>query len=276
MKKYIYLHKKVIGLTFSNTVGGETMNFNWGDADTRIHRGFTNVLEFSIRDIDRRPVKLNSNMKLEARFFNNITNEILFTKNVDVVDSTRGRVKVTLTPQDIDYNLSTIRYVVVMIDNITNEEFPLFNDYSGVTIGYLTIDDSSDIKPIKPIIIEDLTNVSLMNENMIPETWWTTGAIRGTIQRSVSKTVTTVSIYFDNFYGIMKAEASLDLEVPSNNNPPSIWDTLLLSGISEQKLYQNFTGIDSFNFYGNFNWFRLLFKPDDSLNQGTIKKIVVL
>lgn len=276
MKKYLYVHKKTIDLTFGTAIGRNTMNFGWGDADTIIHKGYDNIIEFSIRDIDRRPVKIFPNFVLEARFFNNTTDEFLFSKRLEITDSSRGKAKLTLSPQDlINIPVTTLRYTVVMMNLDTEEEFPLSNDYSGIVHGYLQVSDSVDIKPVNPIIIEELTPITIMNDSFFPETWLTTGSIRGTIQRSISKNLMTVAIYFDNFSGKLKAEGTLEATAPSNNNNDVIWDTLLLSGLEEEKIYENFTGIDSFNFYGNFNWFRILFKEDQN-NSGKITKVIAI
>jgi hypothetical protein len=275
MKKFLYLNRQIIKLTLGK-IGRDKMNFNWGDSDTIIYKGYDNIIEFSIKDIDRRPVKIETNKFLEAKFFDLITGEFLFSKPLEVVDSSRGRYKLKIDPRDLfNINASTLKYAVTMIDDVTGEEIPLANDYSGISWGYLQINDNIDLKPINSIVIDELTPFTRMNSSHIPETWLTTGAIRGTIQRSASKNLTTVAIYFDNFSGIFKAESTLEVEVPSNMNVPSLWDELLISGTNTEKIYNSFTGIDAFNFYGNFNWFRLIFKPDVN-NSGKIKKIIVV
>jgi len=245
------------------------MNFGWGEnTHITIYKGLTNRIEFIIRNHDRVPINISS-YDIVARIYDNLTDELLLTKEAEIVSFERGKIAFVITAEDI-FDMSenmTLRMIVIAIHKDLKTEEVLYTDYGTKNHIYLTIDGKSDPVPktvqevngFRPITIND-------------RTYYTSGMLRGPKMKKRSSSLVTVAIYFSDFTGRLFIEVSNDLIEDEVNTS---WVKYEIQTGRDHKDYENFTGIDAFNIEGNYNWFRILYLPDDTRpNSGNLTKVL--
>lgn len=264
--KDLYFTKKVIRLVKND---GELMNFGWGEnTNITIYKGLNNKIEFIIRNHDRIPLNISS-YNIIARIYNNLTDELLFTKEAEILSYERGRVAFIITPEDT-FNLPedlTLRMVILAVHKDLQTEEVLYTDYSTKNHIYLQIDGKSDPSPKTVQVVEEFRPITIDYE-----TYYTSGILRGPKMKRFSSSLVTTAIYFENFTGKVYIEVSNDVAEDEVNMS---WVKYEIQAGKDHKYYENFTGIDAFNIEGNYNWFRILYLPDStSPNPGTITKVL--
>ena len=268
INQIVYYDRKIVWVTLGNR-GVMNMNVGWGDADFIIYKGATAILEFVVRDIDRKPVNLTGK-KVSATLIYDKTQEMLLEKDLveyNVYD--RGRVKLTLQPSDfMNWPTGIIRYSLTLTDIDAHETVYLYNDFAQGAIGYIELRDTAMPKPPQP---QQSVGFTPSNPDRTEPTKWCSGVFKGPAQLGSIGSMSTVAIYLDNFSGTITAEASLDpVPLQSVNN----WFTIqLVPGMDELEI-ENCSRVQAFNIFGDFHWLRFCYSQDSG-QEGSITKILL-
>lgn len=267
MSKTLYLTKKVVVLTFPHS-GGDLMNFGWGEnTKIRIYKGFKNRIEFVIRNHDRIPVN-TTKYRFEFRMFDNVRNELLLVKNMNVLVPEKGKIHVDIDPSDLTgyKDFTTFKAYVVAIDKDTGIEHVLYTDYSTKNYIFLELDPSIDPEPVHIQTITEFHPIQVSSK-----TWFSTGPFFGPLNRRYQSTDLTIAIYMSAYTGTIFIEATND---PVPHDFSTDWTRLEIEIGRTWKSYVSSTGIDAFNIVGNYSYVRVLHYPDPFYNTGEVLKVV--
>lgn len=228
--------------------------------DTKIYQGVTNVLDFVVRNNERRPINL-SGTEMWVIISNQETGEILARKDAEVTSALEGKARLVLEPYEIedwpvgyyDYSVST---------NVgTDQTFLLFTDINKSTTGYFELFPGviGGISKATEILASQFTQTPVGNADDI---MYVSGAYPGDAQSNRANGQHTVAVYQTRWLGKFFIQASL-----SNDSPlPSEWFYVpLTNGPDPMYTFDrtNNSG-DSptlFNFSGNYYWVRFGYLP---------------
>lgn len=253
--KNIYFIRKVVWVTLGDK-GVSNVNIGWGDADFVVYKGAYANLEFVVRDVDRKPVKLMGK-DVCATIIRNGTEELVLEKELVVTDAHAGRAKLTLNPNEIiKWEPDFYRYSLKFINIDTEEYTYLYNDYNQEVVGYIEIRDGAEARPPKPQEANSFRPVFL---DIDDATEWFSGAFRGPAQYGQTENLTTVAIYMEDFTGYIRAEASLDLTA---DQAETNWFTIDFIPGSSKVEFEGKTGIEAYNIEGSYNWLRFAWAPE--------------
>lgn len=265
--KNAYFVRKIAWVTLANQ-GVGNVNLGWGDADFVVYKGAFSNLEFVVRDVDRKGVKLIGK-RVCATLINNNTNELYLERELEIINPIEGRCKLVLTPGDLmEWQLGAIRYSLTIKDIDNNEFNYLYNDLNQEAIGYIEIRDRASPNPNNVIILDKFTP----NRNIFTEqTTFYTGSIRGPGQLSYTNSMLTFAVYLENYTGSFFVEATLDLISDSDTTN---WFKLELFPNGEIIKFDNKNGIEPYNLTGEYQWIR--FGYFQTIGEtGSVKKILI-
>lgn len=263
----IYFIRKIAWVSLGDQ-GVKGMNLGWGDTDFVIHKGAFSNLEFVVRDVDRKPVNLNGKI-ISASLIDNETGELYIERDLQIIDHSKGRCKLTLTPDDIiDWNNGFIRYSITLKDEDSLEYFYLYNDMNQEAIGYIEVKDKAAPLPVKVNELTEFTPYG--NYDVTLPTKMHSGSIKGPGQNSFTSNIMTIAIYFKEFTGKFFVEATLD---PVPDGQSANWFKInLLPGQDELKFF-NKSGVEPYNISGDYHWIRFGYYQEQ-FETGSITKIL--
>jgi len=265
--KNAYFVRKIAWVTLSNQ-GVGNVNLGWGDADFVVYKGAFSNLEFVVRDVDRKGVKLIGK-RVFATLINNNTNELYLERELEIINPIEGRCKLVLTPGDlIEWQLGSIRYSLTIKDVDSNEFNYLYNDLNQEAIGYIEIRDRASPNPNNIIVLDKFTPVERAFGQ--PPTFHT-GSVPGPGQLSYSNSMLTFAVYLEDYTGSFFVEATLD---PVSDGDDTNWFKLELFPNGEIISFNSINGIEPYNLMGEYQWIRFGYYQDVG-EIGTIKKILV-
>ncbi len=259
-----YYIRKVVWVTIGNN-GVQNVNIGWGDADFILNKGANGILEFVIRDIDRKPVKLLG-VSIICSIINNATEELMLEKELIITDHINGRGKIIITPGEMqDWEIGFYRYVLTFT-NLDNENFVyLYNDFNQEILGYIELRDKALAKP--PMAQEQSSFTPVLTNNK-DKTRYYSGVFKGPAQLGYSENLMSVAFYGSNFTGEIYAEASLD-PIPDQNIQN--WVGIQLIPGQDSVSLVDFNSVEPYNIYGNFHYLRFSFTKES----GEITKILL-
>jgi hypothetical protein len=263
MRKNLYLLKNhtILVLNEGNTVNMVSTYRN----DFTINKGSGSRIEFTVLDINRKPVLLRGK-KIKIQLINDLTNELYLEKDMNIINHDDGRTSLSLTPEEIDgMETGYYRYLIEIIDLDTGERTFLNNDNVFNVVGYIKILENS--LPRFPNV-QKSTNffpVQMFIDNTLKITY------HSGIFKSNGTSLTTIAVTMNNFSGSISVQGSVSPTPPTDD---SEWSTVLLN-LNQFQKYNNFTGTDSFNIVGNYNFFRFIYIPEIN-NSGKIEKVLFL
>lgn len=228
-------------------------------ADIKIFHGVTNKLDFTLRDSDRKPVKLLQN-NLRAYIINPQNNELMLEREAMIVDEHKGLYTVKLYAGDIEnwsegyYNLS-----VIMSDPEGDEQF-LFFDHAQQSVGTLELVNKPYPRHLPSTIIDSFT---------IESDVYYSSRLPANSLKNYQDNLHTCAIYTDNFSGKLWIQASLE-ETPIHDND---YFDLHLTNTADYIEFTGNSGILPINIEGNYNWIRFKYEADVS-NTGSITQIM--
>lgn len=265
--KNIYFVRKVAWVTLPNQ-GVRNVNLGWGDADFVVYKGAFSNLEFVVRDVDRKAIKLNG-VRVYATLINNNTQELYLERELEIVNPEKGMCKLVLAPADlVSWEKGFIRYSLMLQNIDSNEHNYLYNDLNQEAIGYIELRDRASPTPAKTVVLDSFTPVEALRGD--PTTFYT-GAIKGPGQLSYTKSLLTMAIYFTEFSGTFFVEATLEPISDGNN---ANWTKLELMPFSSNISVSNKNGIDAYNIEGEYQWLRFGYSQGIG-ETGSINKILI-
>lgn len=158
MSKILYHIRKKVWLV-SSKEGVSTVNMPYGgfNSDFTVYKNTDSYLEFYVRNLDRKPI-ISHAKRYSITIIADDTGEHLLTRNMEIVDATKGYIRVRLFPSDIiDWPTITCRYIVNMI-NEDGTTTILCVDQGNTAIGYLTVADINlpSAKPVWDLVFHPM------------------------------------------------------------------------------------------------------------------------
>lgn len=268
MNKKILFFDKIFSKLYINEGGSTLINTGWGHTDLTIYKGVSSSVEFMILNHDRKPLFLRGR-KVFIKFLDFYTREILLEKEMIVIDPEDGRVKVILTPDDVEnWEDGHVKFIVTVVNVDDNYEFALYNDFSQGISGNLIVKSSHTPSVPSP---QKLTGFLPVQHNI--QTVYMSNPFKGPAQLGYSSSLVTVSIHLENFSGKIYTQASL--EPILNRGDSGVWFNIQLTPGFDYLEYSSETSVQAFNVFGNYYYIRFYYIPDSS-NEGKIEKILVL
>lgn len=239
---------------------GETtrVNLPMYRESVKIFPGVSNSINFVARNRDRKPLKLmNNNLMVVIK--DQITEEEILRKFVEIVDDRKGKYKLNLEVAEIE-NVEPGYYTfsVVLID-VEGRETLLFTDTANGAVGILEVVDKplNQFRPTVEISREDFTEENTGNNK------FTTGRYEGSASIGSDSGLHSIAVYLDNWSGEFVIQGSLEL---SPQVPEDYFDIDSFS-------VTDYSGINDLNFVGQFSWVRFKIIPDSG-NIGNLDKVL--
>jgi len=252
--------------------GVKNKNMALSDSDFKVHKGADTLIEFSLRNNDRKPINLVGKEAMVTII--DITNEsILFQKNIKILNESKGLVQLKLSSAEISsWPTGFLRYSALLI-NEDGTKTLLATDLNSSSTG--TIEVKGDALPglFEPVVLDPLkfTPIEFKDVSLAfntPDTRFVSDAIIGDAQKGFSDGLHTFSVKGTNFTGELSVLGSLE-PLPSSNivAPVVDWFPIQLTADSTILSFTDFTGIQAFNFISNITWLKFVWKPDASIVQ---------
>lgn len=228
--------------------------------NVKIFRGLDNRVDIQVRNSDEKALDVTG----YTVFFNLVrydNQSLVFTKQCTVVDSTKGRLYVTLTESELyDINNGFYKYSIHRQDT-AGTKTPMYIDsqYGALATIEVVGDIKGELIPSREVVEFAEYNPQVFGESADP--FFISSLIDTQYQNEVSSSTHTFALYSTSYIGSVKIEASLD-----ESAAPKHWTTLSTVSI-------NNTNLEYLNLVGKWKWFRVTHTPD-KLSTGKFDKVV--
>ena len=168
-----------------------------------------------VRNNDRKPVNLVG-YQIQALIQRVDQPERLLTKKVQATDDTAGKVRLTLSPGEVEGWLEGYYQYAIKFTDITGKEEYLYTDINRSTFGTFELIEGMSVSLVPAI--------EVTTDNFTPyplgyyDNTWSTGALAGDAQKNQSNGMHTVVAYTDKFKGKFWVQASLALYAPTEKD----------------------------------------------------------
>ena len=237
----------------------KTVNPPMNNKIIKVYKGVDSVLNFYVKDKDRKPVSLASGV-LTSYLVNHTTGNLLFSRLVEEIDNTTGQAKLTIRNKDLVGTEPGFYDLSLTFENVDGETLSLYADRADNVKVTVEVKDG----PI-PAFSESSTI-----------TFTTPG---GTGAKEYSSAIEVASIspdtkglhtfvaYLTNYIGNLHVEGSIEQTATG-------WFPITIGSGTEHKPYaEATTKLEPINFTANLNWVRFAHDPDTT-NTGTVDKIL--
>lgn len=232
-------------------------NVPYANKRIKVYKGVNNPVLVNARDQDRKPVNLlNKTLTLNLLDRNGIS---VLRKPARDVNFTQGLAEIRIDKEDLDAVENGLYKASVSVTDINGNIIPLYSGQDFTNRLEVEVIDGEYSEPVPTV--ESTADTLLMDGRYV------TGPFKGDKQDGDASGLHTVAFYLTNFKGRLYVEASLDL---SNSQG---WFPVALNNGQEYWTALESTGIEAFNFVGNFYWVRFLIKADAD-NTGTVDNIM--
>lgn len=272
---YLYKYKEYVQLSQADK-NIPNINLPMITYNTKVYKGVNNTIDFIIRNNDRKAVRIvGYTLIAQIRPINSVTNaksppDILLEKELVIVDETKGKAKLILTPGEIEnWSQGSYRYTIKTI-NQDNEAELLYTDVNKETWNSFELLEGMASSLVPPVSIDG----NKFTETPVGWDWQTkmaTGALPGDAQEQRPSGTHTVVVYTNKWKGQFWIEGSLANEAPN----PNEWFKIPIG-----KGTDYFEFVDDakttptlFNFTMNLYWIRFVYQPAVQ-NKGKFTKIL--
>jgi len=233
------------------------VNMPYANKRIKVYRGVNNPVLVNARDQDRKPVNL-LNKTLTLNLLDRDGTSVL-RKPARDVNFAQGLAEVRIDKEDLDGVENGLYKASVSVVDVNGNIIPL---YSGQDFT-----NRLEVEVIDGEYSETVPTAEATPATLLPDGRYATGAFAGDKQDGDISGLHTVAFYLTDFKGKLYVEASLDL---SNTQG---WFPVVINNGQDYWSADGITGIEAFNFVGNFYWVRFLTKPDVD-NTGTVDNIM--
>jgi hypothetical protein len=237
--------------------------------NTKIYKGATNVIDFVVRNNDRKPVNL-AGYQISAAIQRVEQPELLLQKSVVSLDDKAGKARLTFAPIDIQNLLAGYYTYSIILTDVTGRDEFLYTDINRSTTGSFELIEGIEVA-LSPAIEITAADFIPVNDGYLTY-HYVSGALPGDAQAGRTNGMHTVVAYTSNgFLGWLKIQASLTVQPPTDTD----WFDIQLTENTSEFTYTptNTPAIQAFNFTGNYYWIRALYK-NDAMNQGSFDKVL--
>jgi hypothetical protein len=228
--------------------------------DTKLYKGVTNTIDFVIRNNERRPINLVG-LTLQATIQDQLTGEVVLTKNVEVTVAIQGKARLVLDPGEIEDLTAGYYNYSIQNTNVNGISQLFYTDINQSGMGAFELFDGvlRTMLPATEVLAAQFTQTPIGNND---DVMFVTGSFPGDAQTQRANGMHTVAVYQTRFLGKFFIQASL-----SNNNPmPSEWFFIPLQPGPDPTYTFDYTnnqgpGPTLFNFDLNAYWVRFGYIP---------------
>jgi hypothetical protein len=265
----VYLYTYQLPVALSETRHGAP---NWNRAmqqyPTNIYKNNNNIIDFVVRNNDRKPVKL-VDCVLTAVIQNTLTLQTVLEKPVKITDEIKGRAQLHITSAETqNWQLGGHKFMVKITRPGKHDEM-LFVDLQNQVAGEITLLPAvgGDLQPAETILRTQFHSQIINWDDQESRNF--SGAIPA---RNLVGGVTglfTVVVYAPEWRGYFQVDASLNNQSPED----AAWFPVQLS-VGAHPVYFDGTQVTpcAFTFVTNANWIRFVWW-DHAHNQGEFQKV---
>lgn len=247
---HVYSLPQVLWLTTG--IGAPNMNYPVNRTDFRLYRGVRNTVEVYIRDIDRKPVTLDTGSVPTVYILSRDTPRVLLSRAMTLLDATKGHWSFYVDPTDlVDWPDGALDYVVTA-SAYQGAESMLYTDQGYGPKGSVTVYSGPVPATRQPIVVPSSAFLSRSGALY-------TSALIGSAQVQ-HLGVHTAALYATGFSGVVTAQGLLDASPTSDD---SQWADITAS------TFTGASGPQAMTFEGNYYWVRFAIAP----TSGTIDQI---
>ena len=268
-KAILYYDPQTIQIS---TLTGASYNLPMYRKDLKIFRGVDNNISIEIKDSDRQPFVVYER-QLKCYIVDSVSNELKLVKYLYNLNEEQGIYELRLSIGDtINWDSGFFYFSVVMI-NDDNSETLFYTTLDQEIVGTLELID----KPLpifkKSYLIEEKDwTMNNYNQIMMPfSTDYITTRFPGDGQKDLNNSLQSFSVTMHDFTGTVWVQGSL----AENPLVQADWFNIPVDPANPENdylAYTSFSGIDSYNFTGNYIWVRFKYQVT-SMNSGKIKKV---
>lgn len=228
----------------------------------KVYKNIKQSFVLSIRNLDRKLLKVDG-----LDFFINIIDpnnaEFVIKKLAKILDADKGRMEFEFFEGDlVKVNPGTYQYSITYFDNSGNENI-VYLDQAASANAVIEVLDSA-LPKFRPSFSTDVFYPKVD----LGDTYYFTEKFPGDGLHHYIDGQHTVAVYCDNFKGHFFIEATLE------ENPGELdWFEIVLIETYTNYEFDNFTGIEGFNFKCSVPWLRFKYLPHPQ-NTGTVEKIL--
>ena len=238
----------------------KTVNSPMNNKIIKIYKGVDTVLNFFVKDKDRKPVSLASG-SLTAYLVNHNTKSLIFSRLVDEIDNTTGQAKLKIFSKDLSSLETGLYDMSLTFKNNLDEVMTLFADRGDNVRLTIEIKDG----PIPKLI--DSTTITFTTQGGTGAKTYSSAIEVASISPD-TKNLHTFVAYLTNYSGDLHAEGSVE-----ETSVASGFFPITIGSSTAYKSYSGITLVDPFNFTANLNWIRFAHDPSGT-NAGTVDKIL--
>lgn len=252
----IYYIPNIQHLVFADNPDLRLENMPMNRFDTLFYKASTNTMDFSIRDRDRKPIKLQDKT-LTIMISSVETGKSATIKTLEKLDMDRGYARLTMSADELYDMASGFYNYSIKITEDNGREGYAYVDQSYRVTGQFELRGNA-------VVGNNATEVTTFTYKDGTEPFYYSGAIPvGT------GTVHTAAWYLTDFMGTIEMQITTSLTSPTNDLDWAVYDTFdtmdLTSGGLSCIRYMNTTG--------NFTYVRFKYTPDP-FNTGTMDKVI--
>jgi hypothetical protein len=266
----IYLYSYVLPVALSET-NHRAPNFNrpMQNYATLIYKNNNNLVDFVVRNNDRKPVKLVDCI-LDVIISNVETGDTVLEKRAQITDEVKGRAQLSITSSETEnWPLGGYAYNVKITRPGRNQEL-LYVDIASHTRGDMQLLPSvgQELIPAQHVPASEFTPISLNWDTY--EDAFTTGAYPAENQVGSNTGFFTVAVYSTLWQGWFKTQISLENLAPTEKS----WVDVELVPRTVTLEYNGTTIAPRvYNFVVNARWIRFVYRNHMD-NHGSFDKVV--
>jgi len=236
----------------------KTVNPPMNNKIVKIYKGVDSVLNFYVKDKDRKPISLTSGV-LTAYLVNHTTNKLLFSRLVEEIDNTTGQAKLTIQNKDLITAELGFYDLSLTFKNVDGQTLSLYADRADNVKVTIEVKDG----PI-PTFTESTTITFTTDGGTGSKEY--SSAVEVSSGAPDAFRIHTFVAYLTDYTGNLYAEGSIEQTAAG-------WFPISIGSGTEHKVYSGSTTLDPINFTANLNWIRFAHDPDAG-NAGTVDKIL--
>lgn len=251
----VYLYSNILEIIVDLDPTAKGVNQVMYQRDLTIQKGIKNQIRIQVKNSDQKRIHISNTQTFVFSMFDAINQRTLIEKPLEILDvnttSTKGLALLTLNESDtLNLLQSSYQYSIKIRDNEGNYLPAYSNTYYGVS-GTLQV--LNDIMPTT-IPSQEISNFqkTFNGETNLYE--HNSGNIYANPEFNGNSGLHTIAVYLEKYRGTIYIQATLD------NTPDSYgrYDTIAT------KEYDDFSGIDYFNFNGVYSYIRIIHIPKKS------------
>ncbi len=236
----------------------KTVNPPMNNKIIKIYKGVDSVLNFYIKDKDRKAVSLTSGT-LTAYLVNHTTSNLIFSRLVEEIDNTTGQAKLKILNKDLTSIESGFYDLSLTFTNVDGETLSLYTDRADNAKVTIEVKDG----PMPKLV--DSASVTFSTDGGTGGKEYSSAVEVSSIAPDTTGNHTVVA-YFTNYTGNLYVEGSIEQTAAG-------WFPITIGSGTEHKVYTSVSSPDPVNFTANLNWIRFAHDPD-AVNAGTVDKIL--